>query len=150
MKKTKNIFKEVFIVLFICVAIALVLMIILYGYNPSNKIVPSKISYTTPENVKQEIVSSGEETTTPVTITYELDETNIDNSRKSGSYNSGRQNPFADIQQEAEATTQTTEDSGNTNSKTNENTSSKNSSTDSANSSKQTNETHYLPDTGTK
>lgn len=39
----------------ICLAIALVLGVIFYDYIPNNKVLPQKIAYETPKNVKQEI-----------------------------------------------------------------------------------------------
>ena len=96
MQKAKNIFKEFFILMLVLAAITLVIAIILYGYSPTKKIVPSKISYQTPENISEEIKSQADtKAGTPITITYQLDETHINNSKKSGSYNSGKNNPFA-------------------------------------------------------
>ena len=112
--KGKTIVKEIFILALVLVAIGLVLSIILYNYSPSKKALPNKVAYTTPENVSQEISSmSDAEATTPVTITYELDETNIKNSQKSGVYNSGRPNPFGDVNKPEENTKDG--ESGNTN-----------------------------------
>ena len=51
----KSVFKEVSIMLLICLAIVLVLGVIFYDYIPNNKVVPSKIAYETPQNVKEEI-----------------------------------------------------------------------------------------------
>lgn len=41
----KSVFKEVSIMLLICLAIVLVLGVIFYDYIPNNKVVPSKIAY---------------------------------------------------------------------------------------------------------
>lgn len=150
MKNTKSIFKEIIILILVLIALALVLAILLYGYSPSGKIVPSKVAYTTPENISEEISSSAEaETTTPVTITYELDETHINNSKKSGSYDSGKQNPFAKPVAE---TTENTEDSGNTNENQNTNDNNNTNTTSSGNtaSTAAKNETQYLPSTSGK
>lgn len=147
--KTKSVLKEVFILALALVAIALVLAIILYGYSPLRTTLPSKVEYATPENVSQEISSMSEaEGTTPVTITYELDETNINNSKKSGSYNSGRQNPFGDVKKPEE---NNTEDGESENTKDNKNnTTSTSNSSSTTSQSNSTNTTSYLPDTGTK
>lgn len=148
MKKTKSIFKEAFILILILIAIALILAIILYNYSPSKKALPNKIEYATPENVSQEIGSMSDvEGTTPVTITYELDETNIKNSKKSGSYNSGRENPFADVEKPEE----NTNDGESENTKdTNSTSTSNSSSTGNSSNSTTNNTTSYLPQTGTK
>ena len=53
--KTKNIIKEIIIVLLLILAIILILGILLYEYVPNNKIIPQQVSYTTPENVKEEL-----------------------------------------------------------------------------------------------
>lgn len=145
MKKTKSIVKEIFILTLILIAISLVLAIILYNYSPSKKALPNKIEYATPENISQEISSMSDvEGTTPVTITYELDETNIKNSKKSGSYNSGRQNPFGDVEKPEENTKDV-------NTSTNSTTSTSNSSSKENSSNSTTNNTtSYLPNTGTK
>ena len=149
MKKTKTIIKELAIMFLVIVAIVLILEIILYSYSPTGKIVPNKISYSTPENISEEIASSTDTGTTPVTITYELDETNINNSKKNGSYDSGKQNPFAKPKTETattedEASESTNENSNNTTSQTNS------SSTGSSSNSTTNNTTSYLPQTGTK
>ena len=51
----KSIIKEVIITILLCVAILLVLSVLFYDYNPLAKTVPSKIAYTTPENIKEEV-----------------------------------------------------------------------------------------------
>lgn len=142
--KGKTIVKEIFILALVLVAIGLVLSIILYNYSPSKKALPNKVAYTTPENVSQEISSmSDAEATTPVTITYELDETNIKNSQKSGVYNSGRPNPFGDVDKPEENTNET-------NTTTNGTSTSNSSSKENSSNSTTNNTTSYLPQTGTK
>ena len=61
---TKNIMKEIIIILLLTLAIILVLGVLLYEYVPANKIIPEKVAYTTPEEVKKEletVVSSDDE-----------------------------------------------------------------------------------------
>ena len=151
--KAKSIIKEIFILTLILIAIALILAIILYNYSPSKKALPNKVEYSTPDNISQEIGSMDDiEGTTPVTITYELDETNIKNSKKSGSYNSGKQNPFADVEKPEENTKDgESGDTKDTNTSTNSTTSTSNSSSKENSSNSTTNNTtSYLPQTGTK
>ena len=150
--KRQTIVKEIFILALVLVAIGLVLSIILYNYSPSKKALPNKVAYTTPENVSQEISSmSDAEATTPVTITYELDETNIKNSQKSGVYNSGRPNPFGDVEKPEENTKDgESENTNETNTTTNGTSTSNSSSTGSSSNSTTNNTTSYLPQTGTK
>ena len=45
----KDIIKEIIIVLLLTLAIILILGVLLYEYVPANKIIPEKVSYTTPE-----------------------------------------------------------------------------------------------------
>lgn len=150
--KAKSIIKEIFILTLILIAIALILAIILYSYSPSKKALPNKVEYSTPDNVSQEIGSMDDiEGTTPVTITYELDETNIKNSKKSGSYNSGKQNPFADVEKPEENTKDgESENTKDTNTSTNSTSTSNSSSTEKSSNSTTNNTTSYLPQTGTK
>ena len=55
MKTAKNIIKELIIFLLLVLAIILILGVLLYEYVPTNKIIPEKVSYTTPENIKSEL-----------------------------------------------------------------------------------------------
>ena len=145
---TKKILKEISIIILILIALFLILAILLYGYSPTSITIPNKVAYSTPENINTEINSSADsETTTPVIITYELDETKINNSKKAGSYDSGKQNPFA------KPVTDSTEEDGSTNENTKEKnnttTSGNNSTSEQGNSAKQ-NTTSYLPATSGK
>ena len=147
--KKKSIIKEIFIFLLVLVAVALVLAILLYSYSPSGKIVPNKVAYETPEDIKGEISSTDIETTTPVVVSYELNETQISNSKKAGSYVSGKQNPFASPNKQTTESTEEGNNSTNDNSN-NQNTSDNSNNTSSGNNSSNTNETQYLPNNGTK
>ena len=44
----KTIIREIIITLLLCLAIILILSVLLYGYVPTNKVMPEKVSYTTP------------------------------------------------------------------------------------------------------
>lgn len=139
----KSVIKEVIIMLLLCVAIILILGVLFYSYIPSNKIVPNKVAYTTPENVKQEITEDVSETA-PVNITYQLTDRDINISKKTGEYKSGKQNPFESYSgsenvANGENTAGGTSSGQNTNTNTNSNTNSQGNSDGS-----------YLPNTGTK
>ena len=54
----KKVIKEIIIVLLLCLAIILVLGVLLYEYVPSNKMIPDKVSYTTPQAVQEELSKS--------------------------------------------------------------------------------------------
>ena len=147
----KNIIKEITIVLLLALAIILVLGVLLYEYVPSNKIVPEKISYTTPERVATELQTDTNVDDTEVIITYQIDSTDLKNYQRIQEYVPGKKNPFESIEKTEDKntasnnnqtqTTQGNETTTNTNSSTNNNTNN--------NSNGQTS-TGYLPDKGTK
>ena len=91
----KSVFKEIFIMLLLCVAIVLILGVLFYNYIPTNKTIPNKLAeYSTPENVKTEIdqETSGEE---KQEISYEIDGSDLKLYRQTNSYTTGKANPFA-------------------------------------------------------
>lgn len=91
----KSIFKEIIIMLLLCVAIVLVLGVLFYDYIPTSKIVPSKVSaYKTPENVTEEIaeqITEFEKTN----IVYEITDADLNVYKQSKSYNPGKPDPFS-------------------------------------------------------
>lgn len=130
----KNIFKELIITLLLILAIILVLGVLFYEYIPSNKVVPEKVAYTTPENVAQEISSEVTETQ-PVNITYRLDNVDLQHAKKTGDYDAGKKNPFEAYSEDPQG--------GSTN------TSASNSNGGTSSSNANTSE-GYFPNTGTK
>lgn len=142
--KTKNIIKEIIIVLLLILAIILILGILLYEYAPNNKIIPQQVSYTTPENVKEELSTSENVDDSQVIMTYEVTATDLTNYKKTKDYVSGKKNPFESI--ESQNTTTENMTSGNTvNSGT-----TGNSSTTNTNTTTDNTQQGYLPDKGTK
>lgn len=140
--KTKNIIKEIIIVLLLILAIILILGILLYEYVPNNKIIPQQVSYTTPENVKEELSTSENVDDSQVIMTYEVTATDLTNYKKTKDYVSGKKNPFESIESQNTTTENTT--SGNTiNSGTTGKSSTTNTTTDNT-------QQGYLPDKGTK
>lgn len=136
----KKIIKEIIIILLLILAIILILGVILYEYVPANKIIPEKVSYTTPENAKIELETDTNVDDTQVIITYQIDSTDLNNYRKIQEYVPGRKNPFETIEKETENTVNensntTSDQQTNTNTNTETNTNSN---------------TGYLPDKGTK
>ena len=131
----KNIIKEIIIVLLLAIVIILILGVILYEYIPANKIVPEKVSYTTPGSVQEELKNGEEIKEDEIVITYQIDSTDLKNYEKINEYVPGKKNPF-------EAVSENTE--GN-------NTSSGNNSTSSGNNTSGNNSSSgYLPNHGTK
>lgn len=152
----KTIVKELIIVLLLCLAIILLLGILLYEYVPMAKTIPNPVSYTTPEEVKQELAESGvnEE---QVIMTYEVDSTDLNNYKKIQDYKPGKANPFSSYETTGTNTTSEgsqTEGNGNTtssNTGTSNNTSSGNSSqTNTTQENTTTSGGQFFQDKGTK
>jgi hypothetical protein len=116
----KSIIKEIIIVLLLILAILLILGVILYEYVPSNKQLPETISYKTPQNVKEKLVSIEGVDEDQVILTYELNQTDLYNYQRINEYKPGKSNPFSTYEtQKAENTSTngtgtTTNSSGNT------------------------------------
>lgn len=133
----KNIIKEIIIVLLLTLAIILVLGVLLYEYVPANKIIPEKVSYTTPENVKTELETDSNIDDTEVVVTYEIDSTDLNNYKRIQEYVPGKKNPFSSVTQASSANT-VNETDGTNNIDNNSTSTNKNENTG------------YLPDRGTK
>ena len=152
----KNVLKEIIIILLLTVAIIVILGVVLYEYVPSNKVIPEKVSYTTPESIKTAIEESSEDIDDTLEVTYHVDATDLTNYKRIQEYVPGRNNPFASTSSE-ESTTETTT-SGTTTSSTSSaetTTQSETTSTNTTSSSSETSSTTntssgYLPNKGTK
>lgn len=106
----KTILKEVIIILLLCVAILLVLSILFYDYSPINKVVPNKIAYTTPENIRNELEEENiQDDFTVQNKVYTIEGSDLNIYRKSNSYNPSKENPFASTPSEDTNTTGTGE-----------------------------------------
>ena len=92
---TKNIFKEIIIVLLLCLAIILILGVLLYDYVPANKEIPAEIAYSTPQKVKEELKSVNGVDEDEVILTYKIDETDLYNYQRINDYKPGKTNPFS-------------------------------------------------------
>lgn len=92
----KVVFREILIILLLCAAILLLLGVVLYDYNPTNKVIPNKVAYTIPDNVKSEL----EESSTKQNVlkiepkVYTIEGTDLNVYKKSKTYNPSKQNPF--------------------------------------------------------
>lgn len=144
---SKNIIKEIIMVLLLALAIILVLGVLLYEYVPANKIIPEKVSYTTPEEVKTELETNVDEKDDELYVDYHIDSTQIKNYQKIQEYVPGRKNPFGSL--ETEETSTTTND-GNQNNSNTSNTGNTGSTTNSETSTTEQENTGYLPNKGTK
>ena len=136
----KAIIKELIIVLLLCLAIILLLGVLLYEYVPSNKIIPDKVSYTTPEEVREELSKSENVDSEQIILTYSVDAADLNNYEKINSYVPGKPNPFSDFSSSSEEE----QENGDTQNGETTNGNSGNSSNSNSSGSQ------YFPDTGTK
>ena len=104
----KTIVKEIIIILLLCLAIILVLGILLYKYVPMTKTVPTPVSYTTPEEVKQELSATGDIDESKIVMTYEIDSTDLNNYKRIQDYKPGKSNPFSSYEKQVSNGTNTT------------------------------------------
>ena len=142
----KTIVKEIIIVLLLCLAIILVLGILLYEYVPISKTVPNPVSYTTPQDAKEELANSESVDEDTIVMTYETDATDLSNYKKINNYQPGKANPFSSYETNGTTTgsgssTGTGSSTGNTNSS-----SGGNGTSGTTNNSDE----GYFPNTGTK
>lgn len=93
-----NFIKELIIMLLICLAILLLLGILLYDYVPISKTIPNPVSYTTPDNIKQELADAVTVDENKIILTYEVDSTDLNNYRNMQDYKPGKANPFSSYQ----------------------------------------------------
>lgn len=91
----KTIIKELIIILLLCLAIILVLGVLLYEYAPMSKTIPNPVSYTTPEEVQQELVATSEVDENKIIMTYEIDSSDLNNYARIQNYKPGKANPFS-------------------------------------------------------
>lgn len=101
----KNIFKEIIIILLLCLAVILILGVLLYEYIPFNKEIPEKVSYVTPQNVKEVLQTVDGVEEDKVILTYELEQTDLNNYKRVNDYKPGKANPFSSYKTEEENTT---------------------------------------------
>ena len=147
---TKSILKELIIVLLLCLAIILVLGILLYEYVPITKTIPNQVAYTTPEDVKQELLASDEIDQSQVVMTYEINSDDLNNYRRIQDYKPGKANPFSSFETQA-----ATENAESGNGATGQGNSETSSSSGSSSTSTTTNQTttsggKFFQDKGTK
>jgi len=92
----KTVFKEIIITLLLCLAIILVLSILFYDYNPITKVIPNKVAYTVPENIKNELEEEKIQNSFEIeNKVYTIESSDLNIYKKSNSYNPGKANPFA-------------------------------------------------------
>ena len=112
-----KILKEVGIALLLCLAIILLLGVLLYEFIPNNKVLPEKVAYVTPENVKEEINKSEGVDESSVVLTYQIDANDLNNYKRINDYVPGKPNPFSSYKSSTSGNVQNS-GSGNSNSGT--------------------------------
>ena len=112
----KSIIKEIIIMLLLCLAIIIVLGLLLYDYVPMSKVVPEPVSYTTPEEVQQELKEAGSVDESQVIMTYEVDSTDLNNYKNIKNYKPGKANPFSSYEKETETNGTSSDNSSGSNS----------------------------------
>ena len=91
----KSIIKELIIVLLLCLTIIIILGILLYEYVPMAKTIPNQVSYTTPQEAKEELAEASEVDESQVVMTYEVNSADLNNYKKVQKYKPGKANPFS-------------------------------------------------------
>ena len=142
----KSVLKEIIIVLLLCLAIILILGILLYEYVPIAKTIPNEVSYTTPENVKQELLSSSDVDDSQIIMTYEVNSDDLSNYRRIQDYVPGKANPFSSYETQEDNDEENESSNGNS---TNDNSSTTDSGTENDDSSSNSGG-HFFQNTGTK
>lgn len=146
----KNVIKEIIILLLLCLAIILLLGILLYEYVPMSKTVPNPVSYTTPEDVQQELASSSDVDNSQIILTYEVDSTDLNNYERINDYQPGKANPFSSYETSGENTTTNGSATGGNSTSSGSNSSSSNNSNTSSSGNTTTSGGEYFQDKGTK
>lgn len=113
----KKIIKEICIMILLCACVVLIFGIAFYEYIPLSKVVPNKVAYEVPEEIKQDLETNVEtEEIKTQTITYSVDSQDLSQYKNSGRLEEGKLNPFSIY---TETTNNSTIIDGNTSSSTN-------------------------------
>ena len=146
----KNVIKEIIILLLLCLAIILLLGILLYEYVPMSKTVPNPVSYTTPEDVQQELAASSNVDNSQIILTYEVDSTDLNNYERINDYQPGKANPFSSYETSGENTTTNGSATGGSSSSSGSSSSNSNNTNTSSSGNTTTSGGQYFQDKGTK
>ena len=102
----KTIFKEVLIILLVCVAIVLLMAVIFYNYIPTNKVIPAKVTaYQLPQNVEEIINETTIDSYNSSSINYTTDNADLSKYQATQSYNPGKADPFSASTEDTNSTT---------------------------------------------
>ena len=147
----KSFIKELIIILLLCLAIILILGIILYEYVPTSKTIPNAVSYTTPDEVKEELLATDSVDESQIVMTYEVNSSDLNNYKRIQDYKPGKANPFSSY----ETTGSDTQSNGSSNGNASTGNSSSGTNNSSGNSTGKNEDTtqsggHFFQETGTK
>ena len=127
---TKDVLKEIGIVLLLLMAIVLILGIMLYDYIPNSVTVPAKVqAYELPSEAQEELNETLNTDSQNIVKTYFVDSSTLSTYEYKDNYDKGKVDPFSSYK------TGTTTSSNTTSTSTSQNGSSSNSSSSSNNSS---------------
>ena len=152
---SKNVLREIIILLLLTLAIILLLGVLLYEYVPMNKVIPETVTYTATDETRKAIEEQSAQDDGTVVLSYEVTSTDLKN------YKKGRKNPFSAVNTGSTSSTGTNngntgtaENNSSTTNSNNENNSTTNNQTNGANSNNvnknTSNSTNYYPDKGIK
>ena len=145
---TKAIIKEIIISLLLCLAIILIVGIVFYEYIPVAKVVPEPVAYTTPEETKNQLLTTSTVDEDQVVMTYEINSSDLNNYKKTQEYKPGKANPFSTY---AETETNDKDENGGTSGNTSTDNKTTSSSSSSANNENTTSSGgKFFQDKGTK
>ncbi len=99
----KSLIKEIIIILLLLLAVILALGVLFYDYIPTNKSVPSVLTYKTADSVQEEIDAKITESET-VLVTYEITSEDLKTLEQNKTYNKGKVNPFSTYEDKPEET----------------------------------------------
>ena len=148
----KNVIKEIIIILLLALAIILILGVLLYRYTSYNKVLPEEVSYTIPENIKQELATSTNPEAEQPILTYEVTASDLKTYQRTKEYVQGRRDPFASVEDTTtqNATSGNTATGSQTTGNTNSSSSSSSNSSSSSSSNSNAEDERFFPDKGTK
>lgn len=151
----KGVFKEVIVILLLCLAIILLLGVVLYEFVPMNKVVPQEVKYSATEETKQALEEKKAADSESVILTYEVSATDLSNYKKANDYVAGRKDPFARLpeelkDQENAGSTGTSTGSTSSGSSSSNGTSAGSSQGTNNNNQSTENSTNFYPEKGTK
>src|SRR5699024_9507354 len=129
--------------------------VLLYRYTAYNKVLPEAVSYTTPENIKEELASSTNIEEQQPILTYEVTASDLKTYERTKEYVQGRRNPFAATEDTTSQnatgrnTSGSSQGTGNTTGSSSSNNNS-NSNTNSSTTNTTEDDGSFFPDKGTK